>query len=149
MGLRKKTASNQGFSGAGLSHHSGGLHGGCNLRSQRAADARITALAREGDTVRMTLLRPHSGDAELVLSFLLTPACPRLGFQAHTPQPGTHSGAGGPTLQSPVPSEIKLFRADRMHFLCGFLNCFTPSAGLKSDEGVAGGLLIVHRAGSR
>lgn len=42
---------------------------GATLKSQRAADARITALAREADTVRVTLVRPNSGDAELVLSF--------------------------------------------------------------------------------
>ncbi|HEX5411688.1 MAG TPA: glycoside hydrolase family 36 protein [Terriglobia bacterium] len=43
--------------------------GGVSLKSQRAAAARITALAREGETVRVTLVRPNSGDAELVLTF--------------------------------------------------------------------------------
>ena len=42
---------------------------GLKLKSPRAADARITALAREGDVVRATLVRPNSGDAELTLSF--------------------------------------------------------------------------------
>jgi len=42
---------------------------GANLRNQRAEDARITALAHNGNIVRATLLRPNSGDAELILSF--------------------------------------------------------------------------------
>jgi Melibiase/Alpha galactosidase C-terminal beta sandwich domain len=42
---------------------------GLKLKSPRAVDARITALAREGDVVRATLVRPNSGDAELTLSF--------------------------------------------------------------------------------
>ncbi|TAM81678.1 MAG: alpha-galactosidase [Acidobacteria bacterium] len=42
---------------------------GATVRSQRAEDARITALARKGDTVRVTLFRPNTGDAELILTF--------------------------------------------------------------------------------
>jgi len=42
---------------------------GATLETQRAEDARIRALAREGDTVRVTLFRPNNGDAELILTF--------------------------------------------------------------------------------
>ena len=42
---------------------------GAHLKSQRATDARITALAREGAVVRVTLSRPNNGDAELTLTF--------------------------------------------------------------------------------
>jgi Melibiase len=42
---------------------------GASLKSQRVEDARITALARDGDIVRVTLLRANSGDVELVLFF--------------------------------------------------------------------------------
>lgn len=42
---------------------------GAALKSQRAAGARIAALARAGDTVRVTLVRPNNGEAELVLTF--------------------------------------------------------------------------------
>lgn len=42
---------------------------GASLKSQHAAGARITALAREGVVVRVTLIRPDSGDAELTLDF--------------------------------------------------------------------------------
>ncbi len=42
---------------------------GATLKTQRAEDARIRALAREGDTVRVTLFRPNNGDAELILTF--------------------------------------------------------------------------------
>lgn len=42
---------------------------GANLRSQRAKDAQVTALAHNGDIVRATLQRSNSGEAELVLSF--------------------------------------------------------------------------------
>ena len=39
------------------------------LNSQRVDDARISALAREGNIVRVTLVRPNNGDVELVLTF--------------------------------------------------------------------------------
>jgi hypothetical protein len=42
---------------------------GAALKSQRARDARIRALARDGDIVRVTLFRPNNGDAELILTF--------------------------------------------------------------------------------
>jgi len=42
---------------------------GANLKAPQAEGARITALAREGDVVRATLLRDTPGDAELTLSF--------------------------------------------------------------------------------
>jgi Melibiase/Alpha galactosidase C-terminal beta sandwich domain len=42
---------------------------GAKLRSPRARDARIMALAREGDIVRVTLLRSNSGNVELTLPF--------------------------------------------------------------------------------
>jgi Melibiase/Alpha galactosidase C-terminal beta sandwich domain len=42
---------------------------GATLKAQPSAEARITALAREGDTVRVTLFRPNNGDAELTLTF--------------------------------------------------------------------------------
>ncbi|HXH49590.1 MAG TPA: alpha-galactosidase [Terriglobia bacterium] len=42
---------------------------GAALKAQRAIEARITALAREGDIVRVTLFRPNNGDAELTLTF--------------------------------------------------------------------------------
>jgi Melibiase/Alpha galactosidase C-terminal beta sandwich domain len=42
---------------------------GFTLKTQRAEDARISALARGSDTVRVTLSRPNNGDAELVLTF--------------------------------------------------------------------------------
>jgi precorrin-6B methylase 2 len=42
---------------------------GATLKTQRAEDARISALARGSDTVRVTLSRPNNGDAELILTF--------------------------------------------------------------------------------
>lgn len=42
---------------------------GATLKRQRAEDARISALARGSDTVRVTLFRPNNGDAELTLTF--------------------------------------------------------------------------------
>jgi hypothetical protein len=42
---------------------------GTSLISQRVHDARISALARGGNIVRITLLRPNNGDVELVLTF--------------------------------------------------------------------------------
>ncbi|MCL5670932.1 MAG: alpha-galactosidase, partial [Acidobacteria bacterium] len=42
---------------------------GARLKSQTVHDARISALAREGDIVRVTLLRPNNGTVELVLNF--------------------------------------------------------------------------------
>ncbi|MEJ2009934.1 MAG: hypothetical protein P8Z30_17560, partial [Acidobacteriota bacterium] len=42
---------------------------GAHLTTPHARDAQITALTREGDVVRTTLLRKTSGDAELILPF--------------------------------------------------------------------------------
>jgi len=42
---------------------------GASLKTPRVDDARIVALAREGDLVRVTLVRPNSGDVELILPF--------------------------------------------------------------------------------
>ena len=42
---------------------------GANLKTPRVEDARIVALAREGELVRVTLVRPNSGEVELVLPF--------------------------------------------------------------------------------
>ena len=42
---------------------------GATLKNQRARDARVTALAREGNIVRVTVDRPNNGDADLTLSF--------------------------------------------------------------------------------
>jgi Melibiase/Alpha galactosidase C-terminal beta sandwich domain len=43
--------------------------GGATLKSQHAEDARISALARGSETVRVTLFRPNNGDSELILTF--------------------------------------------------------------------------------
>jgi Melibiase/Alpha galactosidase C-terminal beta sandwich domain len=42
---------------------------GATLKSQRVEDARVRALGRGNKTVRVTLSRPNSGDAELILTF--------------------------------------------------------------------------------
>ena len=42
---------------------------GATLKKQRVEDARITALAREGDIVRTTLIRPNNGEVEAVFTF--------------------------------------------------------------------------------
>lgn len=42
---------------------------GATLKSQRVEDARVRALARGNKTIRITLFRPNSGDAELILTF--------------------------------------------------------------------------------
>ena len=42
---------------------------GAKLKTPRAKEASITALAREGGIVRITLLRANNGDAELTLPF--------------------------------------------------------------------------------
>ena len=42
---------------------------GATLKTQRAEDARVTALARGSDIVQVTLFRPNNGDSELILTF--------------------------------------------------------------------------------
>jgi hypothetical protein len=42
---------------------------GATLKTQRAVEARVTALSREDNIVRVTLFRPNNGDAELTMTF--------------------------------------------------------------------------------
>jgi len=42
---------------------------GATLKKQRVEDARITALARETNIVRATIVRPNNGEVEAVFTF--------------------------------------------------------------------------------